>query len=46
MPAATPTDRTTPECADGNARLIEDVFAEIAKAEVPGYCYEVVRRVR
>ena len=46
MPVATPTDQTTPECADGNARLIEDVFAEIAKEGVHGFRYEVVRRVR
>lgn len=45
MPAAKPTDKTTPECADENALLIEEVFAEIAKAEVAGFCCEVVRRV-
>ncbi len=35
--------RTTSECADENARLIEAVFAELAEGEVPGIRYEVLR---
>lgn len=35
--------RTTPECADENSRLIEEVFAEIAEAEVLGFRYAVLR---
>ena len=35
--------RTTSECTDENARLIEAVFAELAEREVPGLRYEVLR---
>jgi len=35
--------RTTPESADGNARLIEDVFAELAAAGTTGIRYTALR---
>jgi len=35
--------RTTPECADENARLIEAVFAELGEREVPDIRYEAYR---
>jgi len=35
--------RTTPECADENARLIEGVFAELAEGGVPDIRYEAFR---
>jgi hypothetical protein len=35
--------RTKPECADDNARLIRDVFAELAEHDVAGIRYTALR---
>ena len=35
--------RTTPECADDNARLIGDVFAELAERGTTGIRYTALR---
>ncbi len=35
--------RTTPECADDNARLIGDVFAELAEQGTTGIRYTALR---
>jgi hypothetical protein len=35
--------RTKPECADENARLIEDVFAELAETKPDGFAYQAFR---
>jgi len=35
--------RTKPECADDNARLVGDVFAELAERDAEGLCYVAFR---
>ena len=35
--------RTKPECADDNARLIADVFAELAERDTAGIRYTALR---